>query len=56
MTLVRTGIKTMFPEATEDLADMLLVFRRVVGVDEDVVKVHCGQAACNLLKNAQKMN
>ena len=39
MTLVRTGIETMFPETTEDLVDMLLVFRRVVRVDEDVVKV-----------------
>ena len=39
MTLVRTGIETMFPETTEDFADMLLVFRRVVGVDENVVKV-----------------
>ena len=39
MTLVRTGIETMFPETTEDLTDMLLVFHRVIGVDEDVVKV-----------------
>ena len=39
MTLVRTGIETMFAEMTEDLSDMLLVFCRVVGVDEDVVKV-----------------
>ena len=40
MTLVRTGIEAMFPETMEDLADMLLVFRRVIGVDEDVVKVN----------------
>ena len=39
MALVRMGIETMFPEMTEDLMDMLLVFRRVVGVDEDVIKV-----------------
>ena len=39
MTFVRTGIKTMFPEMTENLADMFLVFRRFVRVDEDVVKV-----------------
>ena len=39
MALVRTGIETMFPEMTEDLMDMLLVFRRVIGVDEDVIKV-----------------
>ena len=39
MTLVGTGIETMFSETTEDFADMLLVFRRVVGVDENVVKV-----------------
>ena len=39
MTLVRTGIETMFAETTENLVDMLLVFRRVVRVDEDVVKI-----------------
>ena len=39
MTLVRTGIEAMFPETTEDLTDMLLVFHRVVRVDEDVIKV-----------------
>ena len=39
MTLVRMGIETMFVETTEDLADMLYVFHRVIGVDDDVVKI-----------------
>ena len=36
MTLVRTGIETMFAETTENLVDMLLVFHRVIGVDGDI--------------------
>ena len=40
LTLVETGVKSMFPEAAEYFPDVLLVFGEGVGVNEDVVEIY----------------
>ena len=39
MTFIWTSKETISSETEEDLADMLLMVRRVIGVNEDVVEV-----------------
>ena len=39
MAFICTSKETISSEMAENLADMLLMVRRVIGVDEDVIKV-----------------
>ena len=38
-TFIWMGIQTIFKEMAEDLTDMFLMIRRVIGINEDVVQV-----------------
>ena len=36
---IRFGVETVFPEASEQFADVFLVLFEIIGIDEDVIKI-----------------
>ena len=51
LTLVRTCVKSVFPEAAKDFFDVLPVRVHVVGEDEDVVEVDDDTVVEEVLEN-----
>ena len=36
---IHFGVETMFPQASEQFADVFLVLFEIVGIDEDVIEI-----------------
>ena len=36
---IRFGVETVFPQASEQFADVFLVLFEIVGIDEDIIKI-----------------